>query len=213
MARHNPSFERGRRNSAVPLNFTLYGKPSSGVKKIGDDNYKKELELEVLEYFNPVYEEITNDYLEVIEATERPDFICKRSNGSHVGVEIVQVRRGHQNDIFFDKFINKNINIHPEESLGIISSLVYEKEKKRDSDNWNLPNSTILIVQLQESPLWELADALTEEMFPDLKDYGFCEIWLADFSELEAYNNIELFCLSPSDLRGYYKRPAQKPYG
>jgi hypothetical protein len=180
---------------------------------LGDGNYKKELELEVLEYFNPVYEEITNDYLEVIEVTERPDFICKRRNGLHVGVEIVQVRRGHPNDVFFDKFISKNINIHPEKSLDIISSLIYEKERKRDSENWKLSNSTILIVQLRESPLWELANALTDEMFPDLKDYGFCEIWLADFSELDAYNNIELFCLFPSVLRGYYKRSIQKPYG
>ena len=180
---------------------------------MGDNNYKKEQELEVLEYFNPIYEIITNDILDVIEASERPDFICERKNGAFVGVEIVQVRRGHPNDVFYDRFINKNINLHPVEAIGIIQSLIYEKEIKRGTKGWKLPEATILVIQLKESPLWEIASLLTEDWFPDIPTYGFCEIWLADFSEIEAYNNIELFCLFPKNLSGYYERPAQKPYG
>lgn len=180
---------------------------------MGDNNYKKEAELEALSYFNPIYEEIIEDFLEVVEVSERPDFICKRNDGSLVGVEIVQVRRGHPNDVLYDKIINKNINMVPDQAIDLIQTLIYIKEEKRKSNDWKLPERTILIVQLQDSPLWEIAGSLTEELFPDLPEYGFFEIWFADFSEIEAYNNIELFCLFPARMRGYYKRPLQKPYG
>jgi len=178
-----------------------------------DGRYKKEFELEVLQYFNQIYEIITNNFLEVVEESERPDFICKRKNGELVGVEIVQVRRGHPNDVLYDKYINKNPDIDPFESIDLIQTLIYEKELKRKSIDWKLQDRTILIVQLKESPLWEIANALTEELFPDLPGYGFCEIWLADFCEVEAYSNIELYCLFPPYLSGYYKRPMSKPYG
>lgn len=180
---------------------------------MGDNGYKKEAELEVLTYFNPIYEEVVEDFLEVVEASERPDFICKRNDGSLVGVEIVQVRRGHPNEVFYDKIINKNIHIVPDQAIDLIQTLIYTKEEKRKSKDWKLSERTILIVQLQESPLWEIAGSLTEELFPDLPEYGFSEIWLADFSEIDAYNNIELFCLFPPHMEGYYKRPLQKPYG
>ena len=180
---------------------------------MGADNHKKEQELEVLEYFNPIYEIVTNDFLEIVELSERPDFICKRKNGNLIGVEITQVRRGHPNDVFHDKFVNNNNNLHPTESISIIQYLLHAKEKKRESNGWGLPEETILIIQLKESPLWEMANTLTGDFFPDIPMYGFCEIWLADFSEIEAYNNVELFCLFPHVLYGYYKRPMQKPYG
>ncbi len=180
---------------------------------MGDNNYKKEQELEVLEYFNPIYEIITDDFLDVIEISERPDFICRRKNGALVGVEIVQVRRGHPNDVIYDKFVNNNINLPPIEAIEIMQSLIHEKKLKRGIEGWELPEATILVIQLKESPLWEIANLLTEDWFPDIPTYGFREIWLADFSEIEAYNNIELFCLFPPNLSGYYERPTQKPYG
>jgi len=180
---------------------------------LGDDSFKKETEIEVLDYFNPIYEEVVGDFLEIVEAGERPDFICKRKDGTLVGVELVQVCRGHPNDVFYDKNINKNLTMVPDQVLDLIQSIIYTKEEKRKSKTWRLSEKTILIIHLQESPLWEIANALTEELFPDLKEYGFIEIWVADLSELEAYNDIELFCLFPPNISGYYKRPPQKPYG
>ena len=179
---------------------------------MGNNSYKKEVELEDLSYFNPIYEEITDDFLEVVEVTERPDFVCKRKDGSIVGVELVKVRRGHPNDVLYDEIINKNINMVTDRAIDLIKALIYKKEEKRKDKDWKFSENTILIIQLKESPLWELANSLTEDLFPDLPDYGFCEIWLADFSELDAYNNIELFCLFPPNMFGYYKSPLQKPY-
>lgn len=180
---------------------------------MGDNNLKKETEIEVLDYFNAIYEEVVGDFLEIVEAYERPDFICKRKDGTFVGVELIQVRRGHPNDVFYDKYINKNLTMVPDQVLDLIQSIIYIKEEKRKSQSWRLSEKTILIIHLQESPLWEIASALNEDLFPDLQDYGFIEIWVADLSEIDAYNNIELFCLFPPQISGYYKRPIQKPYG
>ncbi len=36
----------------------------------------------------------------------------------------------------------------------------------------------------------------------DFNDHGFAEIWLADYTGLEAYGDIELFCLYPSEQWG-----------
>lgn len=180
---------------------------------MGNNDYKKEDELEALSYFIPIYKEVAGDFLEVIEVYERPDFICKRSEGALVGVELVQVRRSHPNDVLYDVIVNKNINMVPDQAIDLIQTLLENKEEKRKADGWRLSEKTILIIQLQESPLWELVSSLTEGVFPDLPAYGFCEIWLADFSEIDTYNNIELFCLFPVSMRGYFKRPLQKPYG
>lgn len=180
---------------------------------MGNNTYKKETELDAFGYFNSIYKEVADDFLEVIDFSERPDFICKRNDGSLVGVELVQVRRGHPNDVLHDITVNKNINMVPEQAIDLIQTLIFEKEKKRKANDWKFAEKTILIIQLQESPLWELTNALTEDIFPDFQDYGFCEIWLADFSEIDAYSDIELFCLFPLHMRGYFKRPLQKPYG
>ena len=175
--------------------------------------YKKHEEIEVLNNFNNFYLEITDDYLKIVQVTERPDFICKRNDNTLVGVELVQIRRGHPELVLFDEIVNKNINMIPEKALELIQHLIMIKEEKRQSKDWQLSDLNILIVQLIESPLWEIKKYLFKEYFTDLKDYGFIEIWLADFTEFEAYNNIELFCLYPFSQWGYYKRPLQKPYG
>ncbi len=179
---------------------------------MGNNSLKKEKELEVLSFFNPIYEHITDDLLKVVKVTERPDFIWEKKDGSLVGVELVEVRRGHPNDVLYDKIVNKNVNMHPYQAIDLIQTLIFSKEGKRKATDWTLSEKTILIVHLKESPLWEFAHALTEDLFPDIQDYGFSEIWLADFSEIDAFNNIELYCFLPSNMKGYYKRPLQKPY-
>lgn len=176
-------------------------------------NYKKESEREVVDDFNDHYEEITDDYLEVIEQCERPDFLCKRKNGEIVGIEVVQIINGHPDDKFYNQVIKRNNFLPNEESIDLIQSRIYEKSEKLKENDWKLANNTILIIQLSESPLWEIQTALTNELFPDLKDYGFKEIWFVDYSEFEAYQNVELFCLYPEELKGYYRRGMQKPYG
>lgn len=179
---------------------------------MSNGDFKKERELETLSYFNQVYEEATGDYLEVVKSCERPDFICKRNDGTVVGVELVRILRGHPNDRFADQILNKNYYMEPGQAIDLIQIFSSIKEEKRQSKGWRHSEKTILIMELIESPLSELSQLLSEELFPDIADSGFLEVWLADLSEIEAYGNIELFCLHPREWWGYYKRPLQKPY-
>lgn len=183
------------------------------MNNLGNNRFKKELESESLIYFNEKYEEVTGDFLEIVKICERPDFICKRKDGTLVGVELVQVCRGDPIMRSHDINVNKNLTMVPDRVQDLIQFLLYEKDKKRKSEDWKFPNQTILIIQLKESPLHEISNALSKESFFDLTDYGFIEIWVSDESEIEAYDDIELFCLFPSILRRYYKRPIKKPFG
>jgi hypothetical protein len=52
-------------------------------------------------------------------------------------------------------------------------------------------------------------------MKSDFAGYGFVEIWIADYTGIEAYRDIELFGLAPVRWWGYHQRqnPYRKPYG
>ena len=93
-------------------------------------SYKKENENEHLGFFIEFYEEITESTLELFESTERPDFICKRNDGSFVGIELVQVRRGHPESVRFDEIVNKRQTMAPEKSIDMILESIEIKEHK-----------------------------------------------------------------------------------
>ncbi len=173
---------------------------------------KKEGEQEALNYFLDAYESITHEPLEVIEASERPDFICMRQDGERIGVELAKVRRGHPNDILWDKIIEKQNFLLVECAFDMIQKVANEKEMKRNEPDWKLSEAAMLLIELSDIPLYEIKDRISEEALPDLFSIGFKEVWLADFSELEVYDNVELFCIRPANLRGYYPRSIQIPY-
>ena len=47
------------------------------------------------------------------------------------------------------------------------------------------------------------------------EETGFLEVWLADYTGIEAYGDIELFGLKPEKYWGFHEResPSLKPYG
>lgn len=183
------------------------------MSEYSSDRMKKKAEQEALNYFLDAYESITHETLEVIEATERPDFICIRRNGEQIGVELAKVMRGHPDDILWDKLIAKHYDMSVERALDMIQKVANEKEKKRIEPDWKLPEAAALLIELRDIPLSEIKGCISEETLPDLFSIGFAEVWLVDFSELEAYDNVELFCIRPEELRGYYSRGIQKSYG
>jgi len=73
----------------------------------------------------------------------------------------------------------------------------------------------MLVIQLPEWPLRCLLFLLTEDVQHEYAAHGFVEVWLGDYSQIEAYGDIKLFCLFPADMWGYYERPNpnRKPYG
>jgi len=72
----------------------------------------------------------------------------------------------------------------------------------------------MLVLQLVDGSL-DVLQLLLAGMNDEFKDHGFAELWLADYSALEAYGDIELFGLFPEKWWGYHQRPwsDRKPYG
>jgi hypothetical protein len=174
---------------------------------------KKEAEEESLRYFLEAYEGVTGQSIEVIEISERPDFICVRKDGCRVGVELGKVRRGHPSDILWDRLIEKRDYMSIDDALEKLQEVAAEKERKRNERDWRLPEATMLLIELTDIPLARIKGCVTPDILPDLYATGFAEIWLADFIGLEAYANVELFCVRPDKWAGYYPRGPQKPYG
>lgn len=177
------------------------------------ERIKKEDEQESLGYFLEAYEIVTGETLEILTATERPDFICIRDSGLMVGIELAKVRRGHPNDIQWDEIVEKQEFMLPEDALEMIQEVANSKEAKRNEPDWKLPDATMLLIELVDIPLAHIQHAITPEILPDLYTTGFEEIWLVDFTGLEAYDNVELFCVRPEEWAGYHPREFQKPYG
>ncbi len=80
--------------------------------------------------------------------------------------------------------------------------------------DWKHPQTTILVIELVDIPLDSIVGLLEDkENLPDALATNFLELWLVDYTGIDAYDNVELFCIYPDHLYGYYQRPFQKPYG
>lgn len=174
--------------------------------------YRKEDEEEGLQYFIEAYNLVVEEPLrENCIAHERPDFICSRSDGTMVGVELVKVMRDPR-DAFAVEIVLKDKFMEGEEALEFLYNMIDRKAKKIHEPDWHLPDDTILVLQLVDCPISYLH--LTADLQSDFESYGFSEIWIVDYTEIEAYYDVELFCLYPKEWWGYYQRPnpTRKPY-
>jgi hypothetical protein len=161
-----------------------------GLGRENDRTKKMHEEMEV-QYFFSAHAQATGERLSVIESSERPDFICARSDGTRVGLELVKVTD----------------SIAP--ALDIFFTIRKEKAKRQSSD-WKLTGNTVLVVQLMDCSLTQLKDQFEPGSFAL---HGFEQIWLADYTGLEAYGNIEILGLYPDRLWEYYPSERGKPYG
>ena len=177
---------------------------------------KKMVEEEELLYFLDAYKQAVEEYLiyDVFSGRhERPDFICRRPDGTHVGVELVRVMRDPR-DAQADYILDRIEFMDGEDAIWMLYRMIEKKEKKRRQPDWDLPDNTILVLQFIDCPISNL-HLLDESLKKDFESYGFDEIWIADYTGEEAYGDIELFCLYPPEWWGFYERanPWKKPYG
>jgi hypothetical protein len=176
---------------------------------------KKMCEEEKLLSFLDAYKEVVEDYLSYsFGRCERPDFICYRTDGTKVGVELVRIMRDPR-DAQADYMLDKIEFMDGEEAMEMLYDMIEKKEKKRHQPDWDIPDNTILVLQFVDCSIARLHLLLAENIKKDFESYGFNEIWIADYTAEQVYGEIELFCLYPSDRWGYYKRPnpSRKPYG
>ena len=177
---------------------------------MSDDRGKKMVEETEIEYFLDAYEHITGRKLELVNSHESPDFVCKEIGGALVGVELAWVRRDPES-AQWDRIIEKKDEMDPFSVTAEIYRLLEQKEAKRQKNYGDYADKCILVLQIKEIPVCDLMPFIVKE---DYGSHGFIEVWVADYSTIEAFGGIELFGLSEHNW-GYHENPSfgGKPYG
>jgi hypothetical protein len=184
---------------------------------------KKSDEIEALHLFLEAYMDTTGKSLTLVECSERPDFICKRPDGTLVGVELTRVMRDPESTTCDLIMMRQDFRDAADASLAIWTT-AEDKSRKLKAGNWCHADNTILVLQAMDCPLsegnlplrsvsalcWFLEDGSSPDDYADL---GFSEVWVADYSELDAFRVIELFGLYPQRWWGYHQWHRGKPYG
>lgn len=165
---------------------------------LDNENGKKHIECMELDYFVDAYEYAMGEKLTPIAATEAPDFKCQQADGTIIGLELTKI----MNSLGSEDYMK---------GMEALDKLYESLDRKKGLASENI----ILVLQLVDCPIAELKYLLDESLMEDFVSYGFEEIWLADYTDIEAYGDIELFCLCPEERWGYYQRPnpERKPYG
>jgi hypothetical protein len=175
-----------------------------------NENGKKMAEEVELQQFLDAYRQVTGKRLSLVCAAESPDFICAGSDGRRIGVELTKAN-GDQSLARWEKILDGSPCFNPFHVLDCIYASVEIKKAKRTA--WRFVGDTILVLQFDYYPLSDVEDFLTPDLAKDFAECGFSEIWIADYTTLEAFDDIELFCLKPSQLWGLQNRQLGKPYG
>jgi hypothetical protein len=174
---------------------------------------KKEGEREALHQFLEAYALTTGQSLSVVYENESPDFICTRPSGEPVGIELTQVMRS-PTDAHWDRILKRKEELEPFEAQALIHDLLNRKETARANRYSTRVEKCILVLQLVDGSLERAHDAL-DGLQEDFVNHGFAEVWIADYSGLEAFGYIELYGLFPKEYWGFHPRanPDRKPYG
>ena len=184
---------------------------------LSDSDYAKKLwEREDLDAFLIAYERATGARLTVSSVGERPDFICTQLNGRRIGVELTKVYASTHERRRLAEF-EAVLGWEPITGFDIawqLDEAAHNKDANLKRGGWRLKHN-ILVLQVYERPLKEVADALENQVLVSEISAGssFQQIWIAGFHEQEAYSQIDLYSIKPVRLRGYYPRPFEKPYG
>jgi hypothetical protein len=176
------------------------------------ESWKKSDEIEALHLFLEAYRDTTGESLSLIECFERPDFICKRPDGTFLGVELTRMMRDPESASC--DLIMMHQEFRNDVAAGFAIEIAAEnKSRKLKAGNWRHADNTILVLQIMDCPLSYLSWFWEEGSPDDYANLGFSEVWLADYSELDAFRVIELFGLYPERWWGYHQRYRGKPYG
>ena len=175
---------------------------------------KKLVEEDEVEPFLEEYERATGLRLDLVGSGERPDLLCHRSDGMELGVELTKVMVDPESR-FWRRTLAGEAFMDPGDTVIHLQEAVYRKEDKRASATWHLPDRTVLVLQLFDSPLDEVFPLLDEQLFREMAETGFLEIWIADYTIREAYGTVQLCGVKPTKWRGPhdYIGIGTKPFG
>jgi hypothetical protein len=167
---------------------------------------KQMVEQEHLDLFVDAYERATGETLEV-GRSETPDFIGEDDEGRTVGVELTQLR--FTND---ERDMRRALGPEPHDAWWRLLELTQQKKELLTKGRWPECQRKILVVMLIDATIDEVA-AETDTDRPEAG--GFDEIWLADYSQVEAFRAVDLFAVAHPKLEGHFATgdQGQKPYG
>lgn len=186
----------------------------SELRRMSDnDRGKKMVESEELGFFLEARRHVTEEVLSVINATERPDFICQRECGEFVGVELCRCTKDRLTDrwqrLLGQPFTDPNTLLD-----NIIGSIERKQRKLREPD-WRLADKTILVLQLFDLPFVGAYWLQDSQVMSQFARYGFAEIWVVDHTGLDAFGDVLLIGLHPARWWGVHARENEgsKPFG
>ena len=170
-------------------------------------------EAEQFEWFRAAYRHVTGEWLSRVRKSERPDYICRRADGSLVGIEFTLITHNPEASQW-GQILDGKEYMDGLEGVLTVGHAIMRKGKKRAEPDWHLPDSSILVLSTADCPISEMDLQLDQGLQPEFEESGFTEIWIADHTEGEAYPSIELFGLVPKKWWGCHARPwTGKPYG
>jgi len=180
---------------------------------LANDDGKKMVERDSLDSFLEEYVYVTGVELTLVDAGERPDFVCEK-RGRRYGLEVVRAMRDPVQRSW-EVVMGGNGHLHGLDAAILVQDTLYRKDKKRASAGWHYPKSTILVIQLIGSDGEEMAEYLDDQLMDEMTDTGFCEIWIADSSPMEPYGTVQLIGVKPRRWRGVHAHRfyGRKPYG
>lgn len=182
---------------------------------MSDQEYgKKQVEEMELEQFLKEYECITGLSLQLVVRAEHPDFVAQRSDGTELGIELSKIICDLQS-AFWARVLSGKEFADPVETAICMQELIYRKDAKRSVSGWTLPDRTMLILQLMDSSFDQVISFLDNQVIKELNETGFFEIWLADYTILEAFGTIQLYGIKPERWPGLHdhSKRGNKPYG
>ena len=182
---------------------------------LSDQGYGKKLAEEMeLEPFLKEYKCITGLALQLVNRAERPDFIAQRSDGTRLGVELSKIMHDRQS-AFWARVLSGEEFADPVDTAMQLQELIYRKDAKRSGSGWTLPDRTVLVLQLMDSSIDQVVPFLDDQVIKELNETGFFEIWLADYTILDAFGTIQLYGIKPKRRQGLHNhsRTGNKPYG
>lgn len=180
---------------------------------IANDDGKKMIERDDAQQFVEEYSRVTGVQLRLVGAGERPDFVCEK-RGRRYGLELVRAMQDPvQRD--WDVTLGGDGHLHGLDAALLVQEAAYIKDKKRASRGWRYPQSAIPVIQLIGSDGEEMAEYLDDQLMDEMAETGFREIWVADYSPMEEYGEIQLIGVKPKRWRGVHRHRlyGTKPYG
>ena len=175
---------------------------------------KKECESIDLDYFFEAYQIAFGSSLELLQKGERPDFLCKRSSGKNIGIELTKIMRS-PSDALADKILLHKESMEAYTAFDKIGQCLEIKSQKVKDYHGYGQIDFMLVLQLMDVSLDEISFILKDTPREDYATSGFSEIWLADYTNIDAYGGVNLFGLCPETLWGYRPKASmsKKPYG